>query len=227
MEKPQRPPVKSDETNQARKTPIWFVLIVLLLTMYIISQFWSNVNRSTILYSFFIEQLERNNVLFLEIDGGEARGTFRDPPDAPREFTITGELKPQPMQDGAPRKLLKQFRVDLPPSEGERQHFAQKLDEAKKKKPDDDSEPLQVAYANQAPVQYMFLFLMLGVPLLLMAFAWFMFRRTRDQFVGGGFLNSFSRSTAKRYEPSEQRTTFSDVAAWKALKPTCKRSLIS
>lgn len=217
MEKPQRPPVKPDDTNQARKTPIWFVLIVLLLTMYIISQFWSNANRSTILYSFFVEQLERDNVLFVEIDGGEARGTFRTPPDAPPEITVAGELKPRQMQDGAPRKLLKQFRVDLPPSEGERQHFAEKLDAAKKKS-DDDSEPLQVAYANQAPVQYMFLFLMLGVPLLLMAFAWFMFRRTRDQFVGGGFLNSFSRSTAKRYEPSEQRTTFNDVAGLEGVK---------
>ena len=214
MEKPQRPPVKSDETNQARKTPIWFALIVLALTMYIISQFWNNANRSTILYSFFIEQLERDNVLFVEIDGGEARGTFRQPPDAPPEISMSGELKPRQMQDGVPRKLQKQFRVDLPPSEGERQHFAERLDAAKKKadddkkKANDDKEPLQVAYANQAPVQYMFLFLMLGVPLLLMAFAWFMFRRTRDQFVGGGFLNSFSRSTAKRYEPSEQRTTF-------------------
>ncbi len=217
MEKPQRPPVKPEETNQPRRTPIWFVLIALLLLMYIISQFWSNANRSTILYSFFIEQLEKDNVLFVEIDGGEARGTFRTPPDAPPEISLTGELKPRQMQDGEPVKLLKQFRVDLPPSEGERQHFAQKLDEAKKKS-DDDSEPLQVAYANQAPVQYMFLFLMLGVPLLLMAFAWFMFRRTRDQFVGGGFLNSFSRSTAKRYEPSEQRTTFNDVAGLEGVK---------
>ena len=58
-------------------------------------------------------------------------------------------MKQRQMQDGAPRKLLKQFRVDLPPNEGERQHFAQKLDEAKKRS-DDDSEPLQVAYANQA-----------------------------------------------------------------------------
>lgn len=217
MEKPQRPPVKSDETNQARKTPIWFVLIVLALTMYIISQFWNNANRSTILYSFFIEQLERDNVLFVEIDGGEARGTFRTPPEAPPEISMSGELKPRQIQDGAPRKLQKQFRVDLPPSEGERQHFAERLDAAKKKA-DDDKEPLQVAYANQAPVQYMFLFLMLGVPLLLMAFAWFMFRRTRDQFVGGGFLNSFSRSTAKRYEPSDQRTTFNDVAGLEGVK---------
>ena len=217
MEKPQRPPVKSDETNQARKTPIWFMLIVLALTMYIISQFWNNANRSTILYSFFIEQLERDNVLFVEIDGGEARGTFRTPPEAPPEISMSGELKPRQIQDGVPRKLQKQFRVDLPPSEGERQHFAERLDAAKKKA-DDDKEPLQVAYANQAPVQYMFLFLMLGVPLLLMAFAWFMFRRTRDQFVGGGFLNSFSRSTAKRYEPSEQRTTFNDVAGLEGVK---------
>ncbi len=151
------------------------------------------------------------------MDGGEARGTVRTAPDAPPEITATGEVRPRQMQDGAPRKLLKQFRVVLPDSEGDRQLFAQKLDEAKKRK-NDDSEPLQIAYANQAPVQYMFLFLMLGVPLLLMAFAYFMFRRTRDQFVGGGFLNSFSRSTAKRYEPSDQQTTFNDVAGLGGVK---------
>ena len=46
-----------------------------------------------------------------------------------------------------------------------------------------------------------------------------MFRRTRDQIMGGGgFLSSFSRSTAKRYEPNDQQTTFADVAGLEGVK---------
>ena len=39
-----------------------------------------------------------------------------------------------------------------------------------------------------------------------------MFRRTREQIMGGGFLSGFSKSPAKRYESSETPITFKDVA---------------
>lgn len=218
MEKPQRPPVKPDEKSMTRRTPVWFVLIVVLFSMWMISRFWADVNRTTISYSFFLQQLDNGNIQPLEIEGAEVRGTFKTPPEAPLEFTEAGEPKPRQKQDGSPAKLSKQFRVYLPENDGARQIFEEKLEAAVMKSKDDDGEPLQVNIVSQAPVQYLFLFLMLGVPLLLMAFAYFMFKRTRDQFVGGGFLNSFSRSTAKRYEPSDQQTTFADVAGLEGVK---------
>lgn len=44
------------------------------------------------------------------------------------------------------------------------------------------------------------------------------FRRSRDSMMGGGFLNSFTRSTAKRFEPSDQSITFDDVAGLEGVK---------
>ena len=218
MEKPQRPPVKPDDKNAAaRKTPVWFVLVVVLLSMWLISSFWSDMNRAKIPYSFFLQQLELGNVQQLEIQGSEARGSFRIPPTPPKEFNLAGDVVAPPTRNGEAVKLTKQFRVTLADNDGARQMLQQKLDAAATKSKD-DGEPLQVNYDSQAPLQYLFVFLMLGVPLLLMVFAYFMFRRTRDQFVGGGFLNSFSRSTAKRYEPSDQQTTFKDVAGLEGVK---------
>lgn len=63
------------------------------------------------------------------------------------------------------------------------------------------------------------LFFLIGLPIILMIVVWMMFRRTRDQIMGGnGFLSSFSRSTAKRYEPNDQQTTFADVAGLEGVK---------
>jgi len=219
MEKKQRPAPKHDDRGaNTRRTPVWFVLLVVLMSMWLISLFWSDVNRSVITYSFFLQQLENANVQQVEIEGSEVRGSFKIPPEAPIEFNDSGEPKQRTTREnGEPVKVSKQFRVSLPENEGARQVFEEKL-QAAATKSKDDSQPLQVRIVSQAPMQYMFLFMMLGVPLILMALAYFMFRRTRDQFMGGGFLNSFSRSTARRYEPSDQQTTFADVAGLEGVK---------
>ncbi|MBI5758173.1 MAG: ATP-dependent zinc metalloprotease FtsH, partial [Planctomycetales bacterium] len=44
----------------------------------------------------------------------------------------------------------------------------------------------------------------------LMAFLWFMMRRTADPM--GGMMGGFIRSPAKRFQPSDQQNTFADVA---------------
>ena len=46
----------------------------------------------------------------------------------------------------------------------------------------------------------------------------FMMRRQSQMMGGGGFLSNFSRSTAKRYEPSEMPVTFKDVAGLEGVK---------
>ena len=47
---------------------------------------------------------------------------------------------------------------------------------------------------------------------MMMAFLWFMIRRNSDP-MGGGMMGSFIKSPAKRFQASEQPTTFDDVAA--------------
>ena len=66
----------------------------------------------------------------------------------------------------------------------------------------------------------MFLFIYLVLPLMLVAgLWWFMIRRTRDQFMGGGgILSGFSKSPAKRYETTRRQITFADVAGLEGVK---------
>jgi cell division protease FtsH len=219
MEKPQRPPAKPPEekAGPARRTPFWFILLVVILGMYLLSSLWNSANTSEISYSFFLQQLEARNIQPLEISGSVARGSFKTPPDAPPEYNERGELKPRTTRDGEPIKLNRQFVVQLPESDGSRRLLDEKLQQLATQQ-QDDSPPLEVRVISQAPLQNMFLLLLLGVPIILVIVAYFMLRRTRDQFVGGGFLNNFSRSTAKRYEPSDQQTTFNDVAGLEGVK---------
>jgi len=53
---------------------------------------------------------------------------------------------------------------------------------------------------------------------LLFGAVWLMFRRTRDQMLGGGLLSGFAKSPARRYEAGENRITFDDVAGLEGVK---------
>jgi len=45
-----------------------------------------------------------------------------------------------------------------------------------------------------------------------------MFRRAREQFMGGGLLSGFAKSPAQRYESDQKRVTFKDVAGLEGVK---------
>ncbi|HBO46220.1 MAG TPA: cell division protein FtsH [Planctomycetaceae bacterium] len=64
----------------------------------------------------------------------------------------------------------------------------------------------------------MLLFLYLLFPIGLLVVIWIMFRRTRDQFLGGGVLAGFTKSPARRYESGEKQITFDDVAGLTGVK---------
>lgn len=219
MDKPQRPQGRQSEEKPApqRRSQFWFVLLVALVGLLLMRLFWPSTDFDEIDYGFFVQQLEENNIQSLEVSGSIARGTFRVAPDRPIEFDEKGEPKPRKMVDDRPAKVKRQFIVQLLEGEDNLRALTAKLNEAVLKK-EGDGRPLQVKSVSTAPLQNFLLFLLLGIPLILMAVAWFMFRRTRDQIMGGGFLSSFSRSTAKRYEPSGQQTTFADVAGLEGVK---------
>jgi cell division protease FtsH len=62
---------------------------------------------------------------------------------------------------------------------------------------------------------YLYMAVTIGVVLLL----WMMWRRTRDQILGGGILSGFSKSPAKRYEASMKNPiTFANVAGLEGVK---------
>ncbi len=56
------------------------------------------------------------------------------------------------------------------------------------------------------------------VSLLLFFGVWLMFRRTRDQVLGGPFLAGFIKSPAKRYQSGAKPVTFADVAGLEGVK---------
>ncbi len=117
--------------------------------------------------------------------------------------------KRRPASDQVEQK----FRVELPP-DGSKEKIAEAVEASQ-----GTDKPLQVRYISSARAQNLMFLLLIGLPIAVLVVAWLMFRRTRDQIMGGGgFLSSFSRSTAKRYEPNDQQTTFADVAGLEGVK---------
>ncbi len=169
---------------------VW-VLIALLAAISVI--FLSNqaTGPEIVSYSFFRDQLSKGNVDYVQFEGRDGIGRFKDPPIAPKEVDSDGKLV-QPEKDGKPATLEKTFRVTIPEWVGEQER--NQLDELLEEK---------TVWMYKAPSDRSAMFvtvLSLLLPLLLFFFLWSMFRRTREQIMGGGFLSGFSKSPAKRYE---------------------------
>lgn len=66
---------------------------------------------------------------------------------------------------------------------------------------------------------FFFSMLLTGLTVMMILGMWLMLRRSQGQmFGGGGFLNTFSRSTAKKFELNEHAVTFKDVAGADGVK---------
>lgn len=192
-----------ERTSAARpryNNSVLFIMVVLLLVL-IVYMISSSLSRSSISYGRFMEELNRNNIAEASIRGQKLQGRFIKPP----EMTVPGELG----KDGKPIRLqLKQeFEVILSPLAG------QEVDTAIREKLKDN-------YRAEANSDNTFMVLMfyLAITLLLIVAMWGMYRRARDQFMGGGFLTGFNKSPAKRYEANRQRVTFNDVAGLEGVK---------
>ncbi len=208
MEKPERPTTGKTTDKQPRRTQGWLLLAIILIAVLLINSLLSSMANDEIDHSFFLAQLKSNNIQSLEISGTEAVGVFKVPPDKPPKPNLNGEPIAVKTANGQPAKLSKKFRVELN-QDGSKDQIAEA----------EAAGQVQVQYVSSAPAQNLMLFLMIGLPIIVLVIAWFMFRRTRDQIMGGGgFLSSFSRSTAKRYEPNDQQTTFADVAGLDGVK---------
>ena len=201
---------KSSDKQPPRRNQFWPILLVTLLGFLVLRSLWPAMSYEDVDYGFFLRQLEGQNIQTLEVNGATAIGTFKVPPEKPAEYNAEGERIVPKEDSGEPAKMGRKFFVQLPEGANDR------IDLAAEEQPN-----LNLRYSNANPMQYLTLFLLFGVPIILLIVVWMMFRRTRDQIMGGGgFLSSFSRSTAKRYEPSDKQMW----PVWKASKPTCKRS---
>ena len=190
---------------------VW-VIAALLVAMFLMLYAGQGQPRSEIREDFFVSQLKEGNVVEVTyVSPFEVMGTFKKTPAAPPKYNKEGRKEEQVDKKGKPILLKQHFLVYLDPqiSEDRRQQLEEWYDQYgvhKKNVPRRDNSTWMLALISVA------------IPLALLFFLWTMFRRTRDQLMGGGFLSGFTKSTAKRFEQGEQSTTFDDVAGLEGVK---------
>ena len=186
-------PTQEPQRPRMRPSGFWLMIALLALSAFM---FFSRpgVNRSEISYDFFWNQLNDNNIAAVEFDGQTVlNGRFKTIPDVPAAKAAgesTGESAAQATKHD---RLLQNFTLNLPPVDDR-----ELLPMLRKKKLLIKAQPP----SNSDTMLAIFLYLL--VPLLLFVGLWIMFRRARDQFMGGGILSGFSKSPAKRYENEQE-----------------------
>jgi cell division protease FtsH len=198
-----------DRAGGTRRPQNWWIILTVVALLAIMLFYNNRSGRvSEIKYSFFLQELKNKNVQSVTVGPVTATGFFKLEPIAPAEVNTKGDEVTPKAVNGAPAKLNREFYVNLPPGDSFRVELNKRLEE---------SGAIIGAQSTDA-TQSLMMFLMFALPLIVIFTIWMLYRRTRDQIVGGGFLSSFSRSTAKRYEPSDQQTTFKDVAGLEGVK---------
>jgi cell division protease FtsH len=191
QEGPGTPSEKPPQRPRLNTSTVWLILVLLLVAGFLFFQPGAS-RRDSVNYGFFIKQLvEADNVESATVQGAVIYGEFKDPPK----------------KDG--KQLLKEFRCEIPSLALQSGELDQLL-----------IENLGEQYAGKEPSDStgMLLFVYILVTFLLFAGVWFMFRRTRDQVLGGGILSGFSKSPAKRYQSGDKPVTFDDVAGLEGVK---------
>jgi cell division protease FtsH len=194
---------------RSRNVNLWVISLILAATVLLFVT--GRLASPTVIdFLFFQEQLEKKNIEYVQWEGRVGTGRFREPPFAPKKINSKGELY-QPTENGKPALLsTKRFRVVMPEwlEDTEKEKLLARFKETN----------TYSDYRDPTDVSYFVTFVYVLLPLALFFFFWTMFRRTRDQFMGGGFLSGFTKSPAKRYEEAKNPITFDDVAGLESVK---------
>ncbi len=195
-----------------RGTPNFWLLMLLLLVTLTSFLFQPGFRQSEITEDFFLTQLRAGNVAEISyVRKNQISGLFRNPPPAPPTLDEQGKSIPRTSRQGNPVMLQRRFMVFLDPQMSERQRqeleaLYQEHDVQRRHAPQQDRSALYLTLAS------------ILIPLLVLLVLWNMFRRTRDQLMGGGFLSGFTKSPATRFEDKGKPTTFKDVAGLTEVK---------
>ncbi|MGE0756511.1 MAG: ATP-dependent zinc metalloprotease FtsH [Pirellulaceae bacterium] len=206
MDKPATDASKKNDNKTPVRRPRpnpWLLVIAVvgLMLLYVFTQLprYSHIED----YGYFMELVKDRKIQRIEIAEDEAYGIFRDPP--PLESPLDKQGKPRADRN----RLLPNFHVRLPADEQATRELSERLQEG----------GAQIVLRPKTDSSLVFTWIVAVIlPIALFIFLWLSFRRTRDQLMGGGFLTGFSKSTAKRYEPSQQSVTFADVAGVEGVK---------
>lgn len=194
---PERKPEGKDGTEPRRTRPNTWLIVVLLSMFVVFAIHGATSPPPEITYEFFKAQLA--NINTIDIRANEFTGTFKETP-----------AKPFTDRQGNQVALDTNFFLRLPNLISETEKY----------------QLLKDLYSNDVTVRdlgphdntSLLLISSVLLPLLLIFFLYFMFRRTRDQFLGGGFLSGFSKSPARKFEGHAKPVTFDDVAGLKNVK---------
>ncbi|TWU02686.1 ATP-dependent zinc metalloprotease FtsH [Stieleria varia] len=195
------------------------VLIALVLLALFAILFWpKSEQRELISASYFDKQLAEKNVESVSIAERMVMGRFKTRPPMPK-IMVDGVEKTPTDNDGNPLLYEKDFQFYRSlDSESAARLEAQLRATNEDKKPGD---PGYVDYTYNAQdntrdiLNFVFL---IGLPIAILLFVFFMIRRTRNDIMGGGFLSGFGKSPAKRFEAHEKSITFDDVAGLEGVK---------
>ena len=180
--------------------PTFFIFIVLAVIIMLLYYTQTPSSRTEISWGDFSKQFELKNVKNIEIQGTQLTGEFSR--EIPANLTFSDPKK-------KPQKIEQKFIVEIPP-------FAfgpGDWDDKFKKELGGDYR------AKKADDRSMWLmFMLLGVPVLLLIVFWIMMRRAQDRMMGGGVNPNFHRSQARLYQSSEKNVSFKDVAGLDGVK---------
>ncbi len=221
-------PQRSQDENQGRagRSFNWLfpALFVFLIIMLLVSIFTSTP-RSEISYKDFLNFVDGKDqsgaevrddkdqrldtlIKFVNFGPYSATGMFKvQPSQQPKYDRRTGSLD-KPAKNA---KLEKFFSVNL--SGPDSPDYKHALEAVRKV----DTIRYDVNPPDNASAWYyaMFLAMTFGILMFMMV----SMRRSQNQMMGGGgFLSSFSRSPAKKYEASDKPVTFKDVAGLEGVK---------
>jgi cell division protease FtsH len=227
-QKPQDPKsISPTPSSQRRPTGYWWVILAILASFALL--FMVNAPlASRIDYSFFLEQLDEGNIQRLTVYPTAAEGTFMIAPERPVTYDAFDKpIKPKTLSNGTVERLYERFEVALPTDGEVRKELYERLETLRAKAVANKGKSAEevpfvydVVSTNGSNTLYLILSL---ASLLLLGTGLFLFmRRSRENMMGGGFLNSFTRSTAKRFEATDQTITFDDVAGLEGVKADLK-----
>ncbi|MCR4411814.1 MAG: ATP-dependent zinc metalloprotease FtsH [Thermoguttaceae bacterium] len=194
-----RPPEQAAHRPRMNPSTLWLLLGLAIVAGFLFFR-TNSVPRAEINYGLFRAELERGNIASVEVKGMKILGQFKEPPVVPGGKTD---------KDGNPQRYPASFVTTVPPWVLDDPAFDDALykrlgDKYHASEPSDNSNYLLGVY--------------LLVTVLLFAGVWLMFRRTRDQVLGGGLLAGFAKSPARRYQAGDKPVTFQDVAGLEGVK---------
>ena len=173
----------------------WGMLLVTFTIIAFVIYNYSKASVSNVDYVFVWKETEKGNVEWVDyLTENSIKGHWKKTPESPDPKIL---------------KLTNDFEVTLPvPQDHELKNHFLKHGVQIKAKPADG--------VFSAP-QILFLLLNILPFAFLIWIMWNMIRKNNDPF-GSGALGGFIRSPAKRFKPSDQQTTFDDVAAMEHAK---------